>query len=159
MLGDDFVTRLYIDQKPVFSRDHRQMADWLARGTYPITVALRDVEFQQVKDDGFPVELVPNPPEAPGFLSAGFGLLGLMNQAPHPNAARVLVNWLASKPGMEVWSRAQLIPPVRTDIDLSVFPPTELVDPNTKYFDSYGWDYVVKDRDQMMKRLQKLLGA
>ncbi|MGH7847334.1 MAG: ABC transporter substrate-binding protein, partial [Candidatus Binatia bacterium] len=34
-LGEDFVKRLYLDQKPVISRDSRQVADWLARGTYP----------------------------------------------------------------------------------------------------------------------------
>jgi ABC-type Fe3+ transport system substrate-binding protein len=133
------------------------LADWLARGTYPVALALRDVEFQQVKRDGFPVELVQNPPEAPGFVSAGFGLLALLNKAPHPNAARVLVNWLASKQGMEVWSRAQYIPPIRTDIDTSPYPALALTDPNATYFDSYGWEYVVKDRDQMMKRLQKAL--
>jgi iron(III) transport system substrate-binding protein len=92
VLGDDFVGHLYVDQKPVFSREHRQLADWLARGTYPVVLALRDVEFQQVKNDGFPVLLVRNPPEAPGFVSAGSGLVGLLNNAPHPNAARVLVN-------------------------------------------------------------------
>ena len=29
-LGDDYTRRLYVDQKPVFTRDHRELADWLA---------------------------------------------------------------------------------------------------------------------------------
>jgi iron(III) transport system substrate-binding protein len=158
-LGDEYVNHLFVDQKPTFSRDHRQLADWLARGTYPLVLALRDVEFQQIKKDGFPVEMLKNPPEAPGFVSAGFGLLALVNRAPHPNAAKLLANWLASKQGMDVWSRAQFIPPVRTDVDRSPYPDYALLDPNATYFDSYGWDYVLKDRDQLMKRLQKALGG
>ena len=158
-LGEDYVTRLFRDQQVTRSRDHRQLADWLARGTYAVVLALRDVEFQQVKNDGFAVELLHNPPEAPGFVSAGFGLLALVNHAPHPNAARVLVNWLATNEGMDIWSRAQGIPPVRTDLDTSPYPADELIDPSASYLDSYGWDYVIKDRDQQMKRLQQVLGS
>jgi iron(III) transport system substrate-binding protein len=88
------VKRLFVDQRPMLTRDHRQLADWLARGTYPIAVSLREVEFEQIKRDGFPVAPVPQPPDAPGHVSAGFGLVGLMNDAPHPNAARVLQNFL-----------------------------------------------------------------
>jgi ABC-type Fe3+ transport system substrate-binding protein len=36
-------------------------------------------------------------------VSAGTGVLGLINRAPHPNALRVFVNWLLSKEGQEVW--------------------------------------------------------
>jgi ABC-type Fe3+ transport system substrate-binding protein len=117
------------------------------------------VEFQQIKNDGFPVEVLKNPPEAPGFVTGGFGLLALMNGAPHPNAAKLLSNWLASKDGMDVWSRAQNIPPARTDVDASPYPAMSLTDPNTRYFDSYAWDYVLRDRDQTMKRLQKALAS
>jgi hypothetical protein len=48
---------------------------------------------------------------------------------------------------------------VRTDVDRSPYPDYALLDPNATYFDSYGWDYVLKDRDQLMKRLQKALGG
>lgn len=34
--GEDFVRKLYVDQKPVIARDRRQLTDWVARGTYPI---------------------------------------------------------------------------------------------------------------------------
>ena len=59
------------------------------------------MEFQQLKRDQFPVENVTNLPEASGQTSAGFGLMGLMNSAPHPNTAKAFVNWLATKDGME----------------------------------------------------------
>ncbi|HEY7060093.1 MAG TPA: extracellular solute-binding protein [Chloroflexota bacterium] len=157
VLGADYVRRLYVDQKPMFSRDHRQSADWLARGQYPIAVALREVEFAQIQKDGFPVAPVPQPPDAPGHVSAGFGLLGLMNNAPHPNAARVFVNWIAGPEGMAVWSKAQGIVPVRSDLDAS-YALDAVPDPNvTNYFDSFEWNFVLTERAQIMKDLRALI--
>jgi ABC-type Fe3+ transport system substrate-binding protein len=156
-LGDDFTRRLFVDQKPVLTRDHRELADWLARGIYPIALSLREVEFAQIAQDGFPVAVLPNPPEAPGHVTAGFGLLGLLNGAPHPNAARLLVNWLASPDGMAAWSKAQKIVPVRTDLDAS-YARDQVPDPNvTNYFDSFEWEFVVHERAQTMDWLRRQL--
>jgi iron(III) transport system substrate-binding protein len=157
VLGEDYVRRLYVDQQPRFSRDHRQTADWLARGQYPIAVALREVEFAQIKRDGFPVAPVPQPPDAPGHISAGFGLLGLMNNAPHPNAAKLFVNWIAGPDGMLVWSKAQSIVPVRDDVDNS-YVRDQVPDPNvTNYFDSFEWNFVLTERRQVMEQIRGLI--
>ena len=39
--GEDFVKQLYVDQKPMISRDTRQITDGLARGIYPIIARRR----------------------------------------------------------------------------------------------------------------------
>jgi iron(III) transport system substrate-binding protein len=156
-LGDEFVRHLYVDQKPSSAAS---TANWpTGWPAAPTRSCWRCATSSSNRSRTTAVQLLRNPPEAPGFVSAGFGLLGLVNYAPHPNAARVLVNWLAARDGMDVWSRAQGIPPVRTDLDTSIYPPEELIDPNASYLDSYGWDYVIKDRDQPMKRLQQVLGG
>ena len=43
-LGPEFVRRLYVDQQPFVTRDHRQMADLLARGSQPIALSLQQQE-------------------------------------------------------------------------------------------------------------------
>ena len=40
--------------------------------------------------------MVPNTTEVPGFSTAGNGYVVLFNRAPHPNAAKLFVNWLLS---------------------------------------------------------------
>jgi iron(III) transport system substrate-binding protein len=155
--GTDFIKHLYVDQKVTFTRDHRELADWLARGKYPIAISLREVEFQKLLGDGFPVAYVTDFAEGTAYVSSGFGILGLMNKAPHPNAAKVLVNWLASKDGMEVWSKAQFIVPVRFDADKSPYPKYQVPEPGKQYFDSYGWDWVLTQRKETMEQMQKLL--
>ncbi|MFI5266759.1 MAG: ABC transporter substrate-binding protein [Chloroflexota bacterium] len=156
-LGQDYVKKLFVDQKVVFTRDHRELADWLARGKYPIVLSLREVEFRKLVSDKFPVAYVMDLPEAPGYVSAGFGLLGLMNNSPHPNAAKVFVNWLASKDGMDVWSRAEDMVPARLDMDNSPYPKEQIPQAGRTYFDSFEWNWVLTERKQTMEQLQKLL--
>lgn len=38
---------------------------------------------------------------------AGFGTVSLMDRAPHPNAAKVYINWLLSKKGQSDWKKSQ----------------------------------------------------
>jgi iron(III) transport system substrate-binding protein len=156
-LGFDYVKQLFVGQKVAFSRDHRELADWLARGKYPIVISLREVEFHKLQQDKFPVAYILDPSDANGYVSAGFGLLGLMNSAPHPNAAKVFVNWLASKDGMDVWSRAEGIVPARTDVDKTPYAKEQLPEAGRSYFDSFGWDWVLNERKQTMQQLQQLL--
>lgn len=156
-LGNDYVKQLFVDQKVTFTRDHRELADWLARGKYPIVLSLREVEYQKILKDKFPVAYVRDLPDASGYVSAGFGLMGLMNKAPHPNAAKVFVNWLASKDGMDVWSRAEDLVPTRLDVDRSPYPQEQVPQAGRTYFDSFGWDWVLNERKQAMQQLQKLL--
>ena len=77
--GKEFLKKLYVDQKPVLSRDGRQLADWLARGTYPISLGrLSDVKY--MKEQGFPVDVLSLPGEG-GTISAANGLVALLNRA------------------------------------------------------------------------------
>lgn len=52
-LGEEFVKKIYIDQKPAFARERRQVVDWLARGTYPICLGCRSDEVTALRKEGF----------------------------------------------------------------------------------------------------------
>ena len=95
--------------------------------------------------------------DAPGILSAGSALLGLMNKAPRPNAARVFVNWIASKEGLQVLSLATLRPTTRNDIDESFLLAEDIPRPGLNYFDSVGWKFTVEDREKVRLRMKEIL--
>jgi iron(III) transport system substrate-binding protein len=102
--GADFLQRLYAEQKIVYSTNPRQEAEWLVRGQYPIglgTAAEEIGPFQQQglgkNISGFDLHL-PHP-----TMSTGFGTVSLMDRAPHPNAAKLYINWLLSKAGQTDW--------------------------------------------------------
>jgi ABC-type Fe3+ transport system substrate-binding protein len=55
-------------------------------------------------------------PDDESYMSGGFGHMGLINNAPHPNAAKVMVNWLLSKQGQIAWQEKTDNNSLRTDI-------------------------------------------
>jgi ABC-type Fe3+ transport system substrate-binding protein len=93
----------------------------------------------------------------PGTLSGG-DLLGLLDHAPHPNAARVFVNWMASKEGSEIYGRALKMVPTRGDIDASTFMPPEVIPkPGAKYFDLYDYNFTVTTKEEARRRVKEIL--
>ena len=156
--GEEFVKRLYIDQKPVLSRERRQLTDWLAHGAYPIVFGARDSVVKDLTKDGIPLVTIRSLPDAPASVSAGFGTVGLMNNAPHPHAARVFINWLLSKEGLETYSKAYLRATTRNDVDESFLDPESIPRPGVKYWESGSWEYLTGGREKIRARMKKLLG-
>lgn len=144
-LGEDYLKAIYQDQQPGLTRDYRQLADWMARGTYPVSLAVNTKDIETLRQDGFPVLRLRDFPEAPSTIGAGFGLAVLMNRPPNPNAARLFVNWIAMREGNEVFNRAEGNGSTRADVDNSWAPAESLPRPGATYFDSYDWEYTTSE--------------
>lgn len=154
--GEEFVKRLFVDQKPGISRNKRQLADWVARGTYPVSLGVETEGAAMMKQQGLPIEVI-SLSDVPPYLTAGNGLLALVGKSPHPNAARLFVNWAASKEGLEVIARARKKPTTRTDVDESFVLPLELPRPGARYFDTYDWEFTTTTREKIRQRMVELL--
>ncbi len=101
-LGPNFIRRLYGEMDIPISRDDRQVLDWLAIGKYSFALFTRGTE--DAIDQGLPIAMIPPGLFKEGaFVSPRSGLVSYMNQAPHPNAAKVAVNWLLSRQGQTVF--------------------------------------------------------
>ena len=156
--GEEYVRRLYIDQQPGIARDRRQITDWLARGRYPVSIDAERDEVERLKADGFPVEAVYNLPDMPGTLSAGVGELAVMDHAPHPNAAQLFANWIASKEGLELYARTRTESPTRNDTDEKSFLPPEIIPhPDVNYFDTFEWQFTLTTKEQVRLRMKELM--
>ena len=103
-LGDDVIKRLFVDQEPILSRDTRQMAEFMVRGRYPIGLGVNPLLLGQFQKQGLGknLKLVHLPEiDVVSFSST----LWLVNRAPHPNAAKVLINWLLTKDAQIHWAK------------------------------------------------------
>jgi iron(III) transport system substrate-binding protein len=102
-LGPDFVRRFYTETEVTLFRDRRQGTNWLATGKFPLCFLCRDIE--KVKEQGLPVDVIPADwMKEGGTLGGGSASnLALINRAPHPNAAKVFINWYLSRQGQIVW--------------------------------------------------------
>lgn len=158
-LGEDFVRQLYIGQEPVISRDERQLTDWLLRGTYPIVLGTDEAQVSKMRAEGFPLREVYELPGLSPPVTSGNGMLVVFNRAPHPNAAKLFVNWLASKEGMEVYARLLNMSPTRNDIDETSFVPAENIPrPGVDYLDAFEWHYTVETKGKVRLFMKDLLG-
>lgn len=92
------------------TRNEVQLVNWLSVGKF--SIAFFTSEVRQARNQGLPVKEF-NPSgfkEGAAVGATGRGGLSLINQAPHPNAARVFINWLLSREGqvhfqkvLQVW--------------------------------------------------------
>jgi len=158
-IGEEFVKSLYIDQKPVRSRDRRQMADWLARGTHPICFNCREDDVRPLIKEGFKLLEIFELAGVPGTINGSPWLLSVANKAPHPRAAQVFANWILSKEGLEIYARGYGSVSMRTDIDESFLNPGNIPKAGVKYFDDTDWKWIVTGRHENREKVWKLLKA
>lgn len=157
-LGPDFVKKLYIDQKPIISNDRRQMTDWLARGTYPICLSCRADDMKDLIKDGFKLKEVYGLPGIKERTIVGSPfLLSIANKAPDPNAARIFVNWMATKEAVEIYAQNFGAVPLRTDTDETALDPESIPKPGVDYADDTDPDWIMTGRVETAKKVRALL--
>jgi iron(III) transport system substrate-binding protein len=139
-LGPDFLKKLFIDQQIVYSRDRRQMTDWLAQGKFALCLGCRDSD--RARKQGLPVDdmdMVDWREGAP--ISPGGGSISLIKGGPHPNAAKVFINWFLSRKGQIALQKYDDLygqePPNsrRIDIPKDMLPPSSRLVEGRRYFD------------------------
>jgi ABC-type Fe3+ transport system substrate-binding protein len=97
-IGPEFVKRFFGAMDITYGRDRRQITDWLASGKFSLCLACR--EATKAKGQGLPVEEFETGEWKEGiYITSGGGSMSLIKGAPHPNAARVFINWFLSRKG------------------------------------------------------------
>jgi len=134
-LGPKFIKRLYGEMDITLFRDIRQSIDWLASGKFAICVACYPNELAVAKKQGLPVAELDFMLKEGAALSSHGGALSFVKNAPHPNAAKVFVNWLLSREG-QITSQRTGPNSRRMDIPKDMIPPEfgQLVE-GVKYLD------------------------
>ena len=137
-LGPTFLKRLFSEMDVTLTRHSRQATDWLDQGKFAVCFfCSEDVEIG--KRQGLPVDsLDVDWKEGAGMVSQS-GNLVFMKNAPHPNAAKVFVNWLLSREGQtelqRVLAKVQPAESRRNDILKDNVPPDVRRRPGEKYMD------------------------
>jgi iron(III) transport system substrate-binding protein len=113
--GEEYLKKL-VGQQLVLGRDQRLLAENLAKGKVSLTIGLSFYSFVSFIKAGLPVRALPNPKEGT-YVSSSSGNVVVLKSAPHPNGAKLFVNWLLSKEGQEVFSKALGQGTRRLDVD------------------------------------------
>lgn len=128
-LGAEFVRRLFAETGITLFRDRRQGTNWLAVGKFPVCILCRDID--RAKKQGLPVEEIqPGQLKEEGSIGGGgSSVLVLLNKAPHPNAARLFINWYLSREGQTVWQKVMNLKELEPSDSMRIDVPKEDVLP------------------------------
>jgi iron(III) transport system substrate-binding protein len=143
-LGPEFIKKFFGTMDIQFARNFRQMTDWLAQGRYAICFGCKD--SMRAKNQGLPVDDFDATRWKEGVsFSSGGGSLSLPNQAPHPNAAKVFINWFLSRRGQMALQKLGDVDDSpnsrRIDIPKDDVLPTNRMVADAKYFDVVKPEY------------------
>jgi iron(III) transport system substrate-binding protein len=148
--GDEFMRKL-VAQKMLIGRDQRVLAESLAKGRIMLCMGLTYYSYAPFVKAGLPVAPLPIPREGI-FVSGGSGNLAIFKNAPHPNTLRVFVNWLLSKEGQELYSKALGQGTRRLDVDTKWLRKFGVIAAK----DSLTLDQYMKLENQSEDRIRKI---
>ncbi|HWP56979.1 MAG TPA: extracellular solute-binding protein [Candidatus Acidoferrales bacterium] len=162
-LGPKFLRRLYSEMDVTFYRQYPQGEDWLATGKFALCLC-RHQSISEAKSQGLPVDLID-----PAQFKEGIGIesraktLSLFNRPPHPNAAKVFVNWFLSREGQIDFQKlsAKYIPAgaegsLRMDIPKDDVAPRNRLVPGVKYIPQ--WNPELFDMEPIRKLFLEAIG-
>lgn len=131
MVDVDFFKELVRKQSLVVTRDHHFQIGGLAKGKFSIALWPSTTRIAEYMAAGAPVTRIVT---KEGInLAAGGGGLALMNKAPHPNAAKIFINWFLSKEGQYLLQAFTGKHSARVDIPADNVEPMYVRKPGVKY--------------------------
>jgi iron(III) transport system substrate-binding protein len=160
-LGPQYLRRLLSEMDITYSRDYRQATDWLAQKRFALYLFSQSDDTLNAKSQGLPVHILDtgNWKEAPGLDAIGGAYL-MMDKPAHPNAAKILVNWLLSRDGQIALQRdvenAGAIDSLRIDIPKSDVNPLMRRKEGVKYLEM--WNPTWMNMKPVEELIDKVMG-
>jgi iron(III) transport system substrate-binding protein len=153
-LGPDFI-RALARQEPVVFRDPSQLVNLVGQGKYPILIGPRDTMLADALKRGLPISLVnPSTVQEGSDISPSSGNVAMFNRPPHPNAAKVYINWLLSKEGQTDHARALDTVSSRVDVTHDHADPWKIPRPGA--IKTYTTE-AMEAKDSLLRLLKEVL--
>jgi iron(III) transport system substrate-binding protein len=157
-VGPEFLRKFYTETDVTLFRDRRQGTNWLATGKFPICHLCREIDKAQ--QQGLPVdELPPDKLKEGGTIGGGgSSVLALINRAPHPNAAKVFINWYLSRQGQSIWQHVMNVKEVEASDSMRIDIAKDDVLPDGKRAAGKNYEVIgFLDPEPVQKLLQEIL--
>lgn len=121
--GKEFLKKFF-EQDPVVATQWRQQMDWMAVGRHPISIGVPSIAFVEYGNRGLDIDHY----KALRFKvwTQGVGGIQLLDKAPHPNAAKVFINWLLTQDVQSRVMKAVNLNSRRKDVP--IYDPDSAVD-------------------------------
>ena len=99
--GPDWVRRYIFETDVTYVENRRVLETWLTRGRFPLQFPSSSSEvLLELEEAGLPIKQGKIPMQLPGMRLGGSACcLEAFGRSPHPNAAKLFLNWFLSKEG------------------------------------------------------------
>jgi iron(III) transport system substrate-binding protein len=116
-LGASFI-RALAKQNLTLQGDYQQEVDIVGQGRAALMIGATDRLAEARIKQGAPIGIVPSTQLKEGTdVSAASGNVALLNKAPHPNAAKVYINWLLTKDTQTAYAKSIGLVSARADVN------------------------------------------
>lgn len=150
--GEDFIRSL-AEQNPTIIRDARLQTEWLARGKFAISLGPSFGIIKDFMDTGSPISYVL--PAEGALMSTSPGVVTLLKNAPHPNAAKLFSNWILSREAQTEFSRAQDTASRRLDVSAGHLAPERQPRKEVRYFKDTDEDFW-KRHEELLNKFREI---
>lgn len=147
VMGIDYLKEL-AKQDIIFSRDPRQLAEWVAKGKYPVLIGGAPGMNFEMKQVGAPIDTFLT--KEGGYVSAAQGNIAVYKNNPHPDATKVFINWLLSKEGQTIYVRGMDYQSARIDVPTDHLDRERILKPGMKYFNSLTEEFQLKQPEKQL---------
>jgi iron(III) transport system substrate-binding protein len=153
-LGPEFVKKL-VQQDLKILQDDRTAAQWIVQGQYPICIC-SDLQMDRYIKEDLPVKAVLGGQlKEGGHVTSAFANVAKANRAPHPNAAKLYINWVLSREGGLLFSKSTGDPSLRVDVPNDHVEPWAIPQPGWPITNS---EEAIKVEEPLGALLKQLLG-
>lgn len=155
-LGASYIRSL-AEQKLTFMKNYSQEVDAIGRGKFPIAIGTSDSLVEERIKQGIPIAIIdPRQLREGSDVSPASGVIGLFNRAPHPNAAKLYLNWMLSQEGQTSFARAAGYVSARLDVPTDHAAPWRVPQPGA--IKTYGLGPRQEMRNKLMPLLYEIFG-
>ncbi|MDO8635624.1 MAG: extracellular solute-binding protein [Dehalococcoidia bacterium] len=125
-----------LGQKAKFTTGTKQVAEALARGEYSLGLMTTDLDAGSYLAEGAPIKAIAIQEGIAALIST----MSRINGGPHPNAAKLFMNWMLSPEGQTIYGSGAKVASVRKDVK-DFRHPNSIVD-----VPLYGEDYKMAEK-------------
>lgn len=146
IIGSQFMHEI-AKQDPVMITDYRLQLEWLAQGKYPVLVAPHAGTLSEFEKVGAPVRGIT--PVEGTYRTSGSGNLALFKRLPHPETAKLFINWLLTREGQKIYGQSMGYPSARIDVIPEGVDTDRILNPKIKYINGNSEENLLKQEDQL----------
>ncbi|MBI4331073.1 MAG: extracellular solute-binding protein [Chloroflexi bacterium] len=138
IMGKEYLTKL-AQQRPVITENQRLGIEWVAQGKYPVMLFSRTDELMEFIRAGAPIARAIA--KEGTTLAGGAITFSMVDRAPHPNAAKIFVNWWLTKELGTQLSKFLTLQSARLDVPTDHLPKEIMRVPGAKYVNAETEDF------------------